>query len=1697
MRRGAQQRVKFGWAILSLLLALGALPGSAEEARFTSLTVEDLLFVRFDPSAAGAELSLPASGLVLGIGSDLLVLGGDMTVQGLPSTLALGLEVRPEELATGGPIRESQQTFFYLLTAFLDNKEAMQGLGPVQVSVGPRQVPVLRWRVGSLMRSLAGSRWALGYRIYRFGPVEGGNESLLGSVALAEYRKVAEISLADPAQTEVEWVDDGTSMPGGESPTLRPGGSLQVAQTLLVGGLASFAGGIEASTLRVIGALAAGSTATFQGDVVIEGNLDLRGKFIYSGTVTGPTTINAPLEINGPVVIGGSSPLQVSGGLGVGTDAPQAAGDVAIAGALRVAGPTTLDSPLKVNSSLTLSADASIAGSLGVGTAPPPEPGGASIAGALTVGGPTSFSSSVTIHAPLNVEGMNNVEIGGGLGIGVAAPAQAGHMATAGNVNIGGELLVVGKGTIQGGTILGATLDVGGLVTLRDALSVAKGAQIGGALTVGGSTTLKGALSVAGDTDLEGKLTVSKDLTVQGNLVVKGTLTYDDLQIKRNADVRNILTVGSRLGIATTAPAAALDVAGSAILGSLPADTVTLNAATLLAPNNLGVAQPGRAPVLFVNTAAGLVGINNPVPASALDVGGTLNVSGAMNVGAGATVQALGVNRPPPGAGDMDVAGNASIGRTLNVAGATTLAGTLTVAGTTTLSGATTINNTLTVNSTLTVGPFVTTLGGALNVTGGTALGGTLTVTGATTLGGPTTVNNTLTVGAFATKLGGTLSVTGTTTLAGNLTVTGATTLSGALTVAKAVTLSDALTVAKATTLNDTLTVSGAVTLSDALTVAKATTLNDTLTVAKAVTLRDSLAVAKAVTLSDALTVAKAASLGATLDVGGLVTLRDALSVAKGAQIGGALTVGGSTTLKGALSVAGDTDLEGKLTVSKDLTVQGNLVVKGTLTYDDLQIKRNADVRNILTVGSRLGIATTAPAAALDVAGSAILGSLPADTVTLNAATLLAPNNLGVAQPGRAPVLFVNTAAGLVGINNPVPASALDVGGTLNVSGAMNVGAGATVQALGVNRPPPGAGDMDVAGNASIGRTLNVAGATTLAGTLTVAGTTTLSGATTINNTLTVNSTLTVGPFVTTLGGALNVTGGTALGGTLTVTGATTLGGPTTVNNTLTVGAFATKLGGTLSVTGTTTLAGNLTVAGTTTLGGATTINSALTVSGSAALKDKLTVAKATTLQDSLDVAKAVTLNDTLTVGKSAALKGALTVDELATFRQDVSVERDLTVRGTLTAGTMDLNDLTLRGSLHVSGDTSLAGRLIVAKDAELMSGLVVVGDASFDNDATVRGKLTVMGQVFADWLVVGEPGFQNAWSFINPDNGPDLALGPVDPTNLAKLTLTVLEFNRATGLVTVTNDLEVGKGLTVFGAAELTGDVLVGGKLDTLGLLTARTARVTYTLRVDGATTLAADASVGQHLEVGGDADILGALTVADKAELMSTLQVGSWMKSDSFAFAKWLVIGQASGNLANSWGIVRTPGDGAGTLTIGAFVTAAEAEQGKIHVPVLSMTSASMTANWPTTFLRGVTVGREEAPANLVVYGNLTVSGIKFFAQEYPGDPGKVIAYASLEGPEAGTYIRGTAQLHDGVAVIELPEHFALVTSEEGLTAQVTPLEECNGLYVAEKSPQRIVVRELLGGKSNARFDYLVQGVRKGYEGLSPVRANTEVTP
>ena len=118
----------------------------------------------------------------------------------------------------------------------------------------------------------------------------------------------------------------------------------------------------------------------------------------------------------------------------------------------------------------------------------------------------------------------------------------------------------------------------------------------------------------------------------------------------------------------------------------------------------------------------------------------------------------------------------------------------------------------------------------------------------------------------------------------------------------------------------------------------------------------------------------------------------------------------------------------------------------------------------------------------------------------------------------------------------------------------------------------------------------------------------------------------------------------------------------------------------------------------------------------------------------------------------------------------------------------------------------------------------------------------------------------------------------------------------------------------------------------------------------------------------------------------------------------------------------------------------------------------------------------------------GSIEVPGGKHFIQTHPNNPAKEIVYTSLEGGEAGTYIRGTGKLENGKAVIDLPEHFSLVTSEDGLTVQLTPRGEWLQLYVVQVGTKQIIVQEAQG--KSGQFDYLIQGVRKGYEHHEVIR-------
>jgi hypothetical protein len=123
----------------------------------------------------------------------------------------------------------------------------------------------------------------------------------------------------------------------------------------------------------------------------------------------------------------------------------------------------------------------------------------------------------------------------------------------------------------------------------------------------------------------------------------------------------------------------------------------------------------------------------------------------------------------------------------------------------------------------------------------------------------------------------------------------------------------------------------------------------------------------------------------------------------------------------------------------------------------------------------------------------------------------------------------------------------------------------------------------------------------------------------------------------------------------------------------------------------------------------------------------------------------------------------------------------------------------------------------------------------------------------------------------------------------------------------------------------------------------------------------------------------------------------------------------------------------------------------------------------------------------------GNTGATGTKNFIEPHPTDATKEIRYVSLEGPEAGTYFRGTARTEHGFATIEVPESFRMVTAEQGLTAVVTATGQLAQIAVISKSLDKIVVQS----SHDVAFDYVVNGVRRAFQNWEAVSNNEDFIP
>ncbi|HKD10647.1 MAG TPA: hypothetical protein VKE50_01165, partial [Thermoanaerobaculia bacterium] len=191
-------------------------------------------------------------------------------------------------------------------------------------------------------------------------------------------------------------------------------------------------------------------------------------------------------------------------------------------------------------------------------------------------------------------------------------------------------------------------------------------------------------------------------------------------------------------------------------------------------------------------------------------------------------------------------------------------------------------------------------------------------------------------------------------------------------------------------------------------------------------------------------------------------------------------------------------------------------------------------------------------------------------------------------------------------------------------------------------------------------------------------------------------------------------------------------------------------------------------------------------------------------------------------------------------------------------------------------------------------------------------------------------------------------------------------------------------------------------------------------------------------------------------------------------------LVSTSASVNAAGVWGV------DIGGPVVPALIRAAVRGDSKNSAGVIGVSQAKGVSgtlvDTAGAFLAEGEVGYccNSGPWGLFAFGDIGASGTKPFVEVHPTDPDKLIRYVALEGPEAGTYFRGTAETRGGTAVIPVPESFRLVTDSDGLTVQLTPVGAPASMYVVRQDLNEIVVHS----SRDVRFHYMVNGVRATFK-------------
>lgn len=119
---------------------------------------------------------------------------------------------------------------------------------------------------------------------------------------------------------------------------------------------------------------------------------------------------------------------------------------------------------------------------------------------------------------------------------------------------------------------------------------------------------------------------------------------------------------------------------------------------------------------------------------------------------------------------------------------------------------------------------------------------------------------------------------------------------------------------------------------------------------------------------------------------------------------------------------------------------------------------------------------------------------------------------------------------------------------------------------------------------------------------------------------------------------------------------------------------------------------------------------------------------------------------------------------------------------------------------------------------------------------------------------------------------------------------------------------------------------------------------------------------------------------------------------------------------------------------------------------------------------------VGSTGTFSGLVSAGTLSASNLKTFNIPHPTKENKRLVYSSLEGPEAGVYVRGRLE---NESVIILPDYWENLVDFDSITVYLTQIGSSQDLMVERIEPGNIHIKS--GNGSIINCFYNVQGTRK----------------